>query len=453
MTQVAILVPGIMGSELRLDGEVVWPGPLRSLILPYQDMAKLMDPNLQATDVIRRVSFSKQYQSLIDDLEECGFKEDDKPPTLIVCPYDWRKNNRLAANIVANAVDKAVELHGPETTVSIIAHSMGGLISRYYLESDNYNTRPGFLAVRRLLTLGTPHRGSPVALSAALGMEKRLFLSAKQVKTLCSDPRYPSLYQLLPQQEEPFVWNEDSSSEFARIDIYHSRIAQALGLVQDNLEQAQEFHSKLNMVRRPHYQGQPIRYFFFAGTQQTTVSAITLLEIDKAKYRLRKAELDGAGDGTVPSWSSALTGVQGQPVGGEHSLIYRNHILRRTMAILLGKAGVLAVPSEHVEVAIREHVVHPNDRAHVILTFGSGVKEINGELRVEYSIANDEAGITFSPPTSVHPIRYTGLSAEQLSLVISAPGICGIYRVAYFPSGYDDPVGSDELFVQQRESF
>src|SRR5512143_970273 len=196
MTQVALLVPGIMGSELSLDGEIIWPGPVQSLVFPYTKMDKLLCDDLDVTGVIKTFSISDQYKAVMDDLETCGFHEHRK--TLITCAYDWRKDNRVAAETLAKCISSTAELHGPDTEISIIAHSMGGLISRYYLESDKFSSRQGFYNVRRLITLGTPHRGAPLALTAALGMEKRLFLNAEQVQQLVSDPRYPALYQLMP---------------------------------------------------------------------------------------------------------------------------------------------------------------------------------------------------------------------------------------------------------------
>jgi hypothetical protein len=38
MTDVAVLIPGIMASQLELDGEVIWPGPVKNLILTYNRM-------------------------------------------------------------------------------------------------------------------------------------------------------------------------------------------------------------------------------------------------------------------------------------------------------------------------------------------------------------------------------------------------------------------------------
>src|SRR6266446_4664324 len=155
MTHAAIIIPGAMGSVLKLNQEVIWPGSAQELFLPYKKMAKLMLPNLDATDVIRSVSISEQYQKLIDDLAICGFREDDNPQTLYVCPYDWRKDNAMAATKLADLIDKAVMQNGV-TEISLIAHSMGGLISRYYLESGDFNARSGFPAIRLLITLGTP---------------------------------------------------------------------------------------------------------------------------------------------------------------------------------------------------------------------------------------------------------------------------------------------------------
>lgn len=142
--------------------------------------------------------------------------------------------------------------------------------------------------------------------------------------------------------------------------------------------------------------------------------------------------------------------MQGQPVGGEHSTIYRNDLLRRTMAILLGKAGVLAGDPERVEVALRERVVNPGDLVHVALTFASGVDKLDGKLSVQRILFDDNEKIQgFASPVSIHPVSYAGLNAEKLSVIFTAPSVPAIYRVAYYPTGYNEPAGKDELFVQE----
>ena len=371
MTQVVIVVPGIMGSVLCLDSEVIWPGSVASLVLPYRKMPELMREDLRATDVIRAFSISEQYGALIRDLATCGFRETDTPPTLFVCPYDWRKDNRLAAAILADRIDQAVTLHSPGTEVSLVAHSMGGLISRYYLESGEFSRRSGFATVRRLITLGTPHRGAPLALTAALGMEKRLFLSEDQVLQVASDPRYPALYQLLPPLGEPFAWDEQGQAEYRDIDIYSGEVARALGLVEANLEAARTFYARLDVAKRPPH----VRYFFFVGTRQTTSATILLRKV-RSRYRARTVELEDAGDGTVPAWSAGITGIQSRPVeGASTARSTRMMTCAGLWPRYLGKAGVLAAVPEHVEVSVRERVSNPEDLVHVALTFASGINQ------------------------------------------------------------------------------
>jgi triacylglycerol lipase len=63
--------------------------------------------------------------------------------------------DQIAAGLGAGGpLDPALKTH-------IIAHSMGGLDSRYLLSPAN--PKPNNLPIRSLTTIGTPHRGSPIA--------------------------------------------------------------------------------------------------------------------------------------------------------------------------------------------------------------------------------------------------------------------------------------------------
>jgi hypothetical protein len=220
---------------------------------------------------------------------------------------------------------------------------MGGLVSRYYLESNKFNKRSGFDNVQRLITLATPHNGAAIALPLVLGYEKRLFLSKSQVLEACSDPRYPAAYQLLPPEGEPFAWDESAEQRLGPIDIYSSAVAGQLGLIKANLEAASRFHGALDVSRRP----ARVRYFCFSGTQQTTATHVMIQPTSRTTSTPAKIEEDDGGDGTVPTWSSFVPRFQRMFVGGEHSTIYQTRSLRRALATLLGKEGYLAgVPAE-----------------------------------------------------------------------------------------------------------
>ncbi|MFZ5643029.1 MAG: esterase/lipase family protein [Bacillota bacterium] len=62
----------------------------------------------------------------------------------------------VQANLLAQKVTTLQQSHGLSSQIDIIAHSMGGLVSRRYIYLKP-NTVAG------LVTLGTPHHGSPLA--------------------------------------------------------------------------------------------------------------------------------------------------------------------------------------------------------------------------------------------------------------------------------------------------
>ena len=74
----------------------------------------------------------------------------------------------------------------------LVGHSMGGLISRYFLECLG-----GWQHTRTLITLGTPHRGSVNAVDSIVnGVKKGIGPLGLDLTPLLRS--YPSVYQLLP---------------------------------------------------------------------------------------------------------------------------------------------------------------------------------------------------------------------------------------------------------------
>ena len=443
MTEAVILVPGIMGSVLKDGADVVWPGSPLELLFPYTRMAQLMKPTLQVTDIIRDVSIVSQYSALVDALGRCGFTEGNANPNYLkVFPYDWRKDNAIAAQGLADCVDEVLQKLGPGTEITLLVHSMGGLVSRYYLESGLYSARTGLANVRRLITMGTPHRGSPVALAAAVGLEKRLFLNAQQVKQLANDPKFPSLYQLLPPPGEPFSWDRGSANRYLPLDIYDPVLASSLGLSLQNLQSASALHAKLNLANRPAH----VRYFCFVGTQQSTMSSVQIT----AGVTVDRVMREDAGDGTVPVWSALLPGVQMEPVGGEHGDIYKNSGLQHVLGPLLGKMGVLYAAGPMPEINVNPKVVEPAQSFKITVEFPRGTTEVDGAIRLTRSVNSSGqvqpagGGLTFTLP-----IRYKGPPIDHLAVEYDAPNFAGIYEVSYATTLAAAPISNTELFVQE----
>jgi pimeloyl-ACP methyl ester carboxylesterase len=111
-------------------------------------------PTLSGWDFPPFVDYGKTF---LDTFTHAGYTRD---VDLFVAFYDWRKSvSDGAASYLIPWIDRARSRSG-QSKVILVAHSMGGLISRSYIQSDAYAARND---VERLITLGTPHRGAPEA--------------------------------------------------------------------------------------------------------------------------------------------------------------------------------------------------------------------------------------------------------------------------------------------------
>jgi phospholipase A1 len=442
MSHVVVLVPGIMGSVLKLGDEVIWPGSLSSLIIKYDKMKKLLSPDLEATDCIRSF-YLTQYQDIIDQFEAWGFTEANR--TLVIAAYDWRKTNSDSAKTLAKRIDEIIARDGNNVRISLVAHSMGGLVSRYFLESGDYDNSPGWNAVEDFISIAVPHRGAAVALPVVAGLEKRLFLSAEQVKELCDDPRYPSAYELLPHRNEPVAWDGSVSNAINSVDFYNTQTADKLGLKAQSLAAAVSFHSKLANGKRPAHTA----YFCFAGTRETTASYVRLRDRANGSLRPDKVDQSDAGDGTVPIWSSTLPQTRLLYVPGEHGTIYQGALVKQHLGALLGIEGMLAVGAP-TELAVLPPVVNPDKNVSVRLIFAvaSNVTALKGNLTFERITLGADEKVSNLTIVAKHPVEYDGPAIESFLLKLTSPDKPGHYRVTYVDETGVEPSTSAELIVQ-----
>jgi pimeloyl-ACP methyl ester carboxylesterase len=129
-----VFVPGLAGS-FNLTVLLDWRGPTLSGwdFPPFVDQGKIF------LDTFKRAGYTR-------DLD------------LFWAFYDWRKSvSDNATNYLIPWIDRARSRSG-HSKVILVGYSMGGLVSRSYIQSDAYAARND---VERLITLGTPHRGAP----------------------------------------------------------------------------------------------------------------------------------------------------------------------------------------------------------------------------------------------------------------------------------------------------
>ena len=133
--------------------------------------------------------------------------------------YDWRQDNVITARQFAEFIDQIrIDYGVPDLKVDIVAHSMGGLITRYYIRyggqdviGDNDFTDKidmyGGDRVRRVILLGTPNLGSIKTLYRFItGVE--IGFRSIGTETLAT---MPSLYQLFPHPLNDWIVKSDGA--------------------------------------------------------------------------------------------------------------------------------------------------------------------------------------------------------------------------------------------------
>jgi pimeloyl-ACP methyl ester carboxylesterase len=221
-----VFVPGIMGSKLRdrTTGNIIWvdfsslpvlnPWGWDPWLSHLLDTVAYPNKELEPAGIIDEVVFvppwvkQEGYGRFLTALEHMGYRADparhpEHKLNVHTFAYDWRQDNRLSARQLGEAIDHWRSFH-PGAQVWILAHSMGGLVSRWYIEKEG-----GKDYVSRLLLLASPWDGSPKAMDILFdGLDmlfRRLFnLFNIGPRTRALIRTFPSVYQLLPYQD-PFL--------------------------------------------------------------------------------------------------------------------------------------------------------------------------------------------------------------------------------------------------------
>ncbi|UUZ65560.1 hypothetical protein LP417_14480 [Polaromonas sp. P1-6] len=153
-----ILIPGAFGTRLRdrLSGEEIWPGPWwRILFSSYPELALDIDPatnaprpsRLEASGIAEQALRRDFYRPILQTLTQFGGYARAQPGTparkgerrYYVLSYDWRQDTLHSVRELDRLIEAVRRDYAdPALRVDVVAHSMGGLIARYYLR---YGTR------------------------------------------------------------------------------------------------------------------------------------------------------------------------------------------------------------------------------------------------------------------------------------------------------------------------
>ena len=129
----------------------------------------------------------EQYSRAGDFLEEAlGY---ERGRDLLEFAYDWRQDVRQSAQRLAETIDA----WPVEPPITIIAHSLGTLVSRYYIERLGGKHKVG-----RVLLIGGPHQGTPRIATDLIQGVGLLPFGLFGDRLLDVIKTFPSVYQILP---------------------------------------------------------------------------------------------------------------------------------------------------------------------------------------------------------------------------------------------------------------
>ncbi len=332
-----IFVPGIMGSQLydRKAKKTVWldfssvPGnPFQWGDWVEQTLRTLHYPNddLEPRGLVEQVVFvpplfkQQHYGRLLERMTGQGYQIDPPGaapagPALYTFPYDWRQDNRISARQLGEAIERWGKRH-PWAQAWIIAHSMGGMVSRWYVEKLGGKAKVG-----RLFLIASPWDGAPRALQvlfSGLDVFLRRYFNLFDIpgRTRAFARTLPSLYQLLPYQN-PFLRSPDNEP----IDLHRGAswlTAKERQLLLDGLRFNEELGTAASV---------PETVCFF-GRKNATPTFGTLTTEAGGGWKGIAWGTTEAGDGTVPERSAVHPNAQTKlPIAASHGDIYVNPAL------------------------------------------------------------------------------------------------------------------------------
>lgn len=163
-----IIIPGIAGTELKNGEDLIW-ADLEQMFLDINDQfltenlsldenGQPVNSEIQVGEVVKRI-FNipfldvNIFKDLQEKLELEGYSLNQN---LFYFPYDWRLDLNDTASSLADKIEQIKSQTGAEK-VSVVAHSMGGLLAKEYIAQNGKDS------IDKLIFVGTPHLGAPKA--------------------------------------------------------------------------------------------------------------------------------------------------------------------------------------------------------------------------------------------------------------------------------------------------
>jgi len=310
-----LIVPGIMGSQLGLrraaplPDDIVWLDPID---IQLGRLALLRMPGTAAVVPLGVVLYSYLRLKLYLRAKGLAVEFHD---------YDWRLPVLESGRLLAERLRAA-----RPARVAIVAHSMGGLVSRAAL------ALPDTDHVERVVLLGTPNTGSFAAVQAVRGsyavVRKVARLALRtSAESLAAETfnTFPSIYDLLP-----------SGDSAPRSDLFDARCWPVAG------PQPRPALLEAARATRAQLAAADERFAVIAGVGEETVTAAARRD-EEFLYTLTRH-----GDGTVPVASAELAGARCAYARVAHSDLTRDPQVAAAVVDLVTRGTTARLPARWV---------------------------------------------------------------------------------------------------------
>lgn len=421
-----LVLPGIMGSTLGaprpfLFDDTIWldPGDIAAGNLLQ---LKLPDAKNRPLGVIL---FS--YMKIKMSLRLAGYNADFHP-------YDWRRSLDVLGPELAARLAK----EGPD--VSLVAHSMGGLVARAAIAAGAKN-------IKNVIQLGTPNYGSFVAVQALRAIypviRKIALLDLKHSPEELTErvfSTFPGLCQLLPSVERFTSFNVYDSTKWP---------AGRCGPRQDLLDQSKS--------RQQFMAPGDNRFVLIAGINQETVTSVGS---DGTQFTYT---VTNEGDGTVPLALAQLPEVRATYYveEGHGSLPNNSKVIQAVKDLLsLGTTDALPTtwsPQRAVSRVLTEDDVRAQvpDDASAVRGASASDKEVRNILE-ELAAPGGEEELVMAPVNRVESVDGLVVSRQlqrRLDIRLALGDITQSSSKAYVLGIFSDvtPTGAAEAVDQQLD--
>ncbi|MEC0248475.1 S8 family serine peptidase [Paenibacillus chitinolyticus] len=347
-----IIVPGIAATGIKENkdsGSFVWKPNVKSLAYDFEQLA-LNDNGIPKHPLFIDEPLREYYGTLKDDLSRSGFD-------VVYFGYDFRLDNSITAQQLEERINEVLSSRGIDK-VSIVAHSMGGLVATKYIANGNSSK------VDKLITLGTPFLGSPKSVytlqTGRFLDDFRDLVLKKYLKPLALNMQ--SIYQLIPN-ESYFLYN---NTHYLKAKYFNNWYEKDVTAPQESYQDTKYFLANsvagfkkglLNIAENYHYSFELVKSlnavdsYQIIGENKATIGEIITSYQKKNGLYVQSGKVDinpVNGDGTVPIISANIGNLLNKNayyVRAEHSNIPSNYSARNAVKnILLNKKDSIQLP-------------------------------------------------------------------------------------------------------------